>query len=191
MKNLLLIALVAALAFSCGEAGVGFNVGKEFPIEIPITFNDIPTGIPDILGKLNPPAFEETVDYTLDKVEAFDGVDNAEVVINGFAYEIKGVEAAKNENIEVEAMSLVFSADGTPFATIDIAADLSTNNFDNIAKTALNESQFDKEALSSLLENGGTIEGNVTFDFAELPSENFDFQFVLYFDVLLEARDLN
>ncbi|MFY0605173.1 MAG: hypothetical protein JXR10_00565 [Cyclobacteriaceae bacterium] len=191
MKNLLLIALVAGLAFSCGEAGVGFNVGKEFPIEIPITFSDIPTGLPDGFGKINPPAFEESVDYTLDKVEAFEGVDNAEVVINGFAYEIKGVEAAKNENIEVESMSLVFSADGNPFATIDIAADLSTNSFDNIAKTALNETQYDKEALSSLLKSGGKIEGNVTFDFGELPSEDFDFQFVLYFDVLLEARDLN
>ncbi len=188
MKNLLLIALVAAFAFSCGDAGVGFNVGKEFPIAIPVEFSDIPEGIPDFLGKLNPPAFEESIDYSLDAVGTFDGVDNAEVVVNGFAYEITGIEAAQNENIEVEAMTLVFKTDQFTIASIDIGSQFTGNTFNNLSKRDV--SNFNAAGLSELLENGGKIIGEVTFDFAEVPTQNFDFEFILYFDVLLKARDL-
>ncbi len=190
MKNLTIITALAILACSCGDAGVGFNVGKEFPIAIPIEFSDIPDGIPDGFGNFNPPAFEESVDYTLAKVDAFDGIDIGEVVVKGFAYEIRGIEAIANENIEVEAMSLVFSANNNAFATIDIASQFNGNIFENISKTALNENEFDADVLSGLLLQGGVIKGEVTFDFAEVPTTNFDFEFVLYFDVLLKARDL-
>lgn len=180
MRNLFSIALLAILAFSCGDAGVGFNIGKEFPVEIPVEIPSTELGIPGV----NPPAVTRSEEYSLEGA-GYDDLDNLEaVVVKGLSYEITGVET--KDQVKLDAMSITLkSGNGSTIATIDI----SSNQLQNVSKTSIGDAAG-LAALQSALDNQEDITAITTFDFQEIPGNQIDFNFVLYFDVVVKVRGL-
>lgn len=184
MKNVFSIAILAFAAYSCGEAGLGFNVGTEFPLTLPVEGADFP---PDPFG-INPPEFSESDSYSLSKDdELADQLDDIEdVVVNSLSYSISGVSAS--EQIEVEALSIELFIDGSSIGIIDIAGDLPASGLlSDIEKRAV--SGLNLTQLSSVLNNRGEIGTEVIFDFGEFPEGEFGFDFTFYFDVTAKLRD--
>ncbi|REE05736.1 hypothetical protein [Marinoscillum furvescens] len=184
MRNLIAITVLAFFAFSCGEEGIGFNVGKEFPVTIPIDAGDFPS---TPFGG-NPPAFTQSETYDLNDVNEFsDDLENLEeVLVNKVSYSISGVDS--NEEIEVEELSIELSANGTDIGTLQITNRLPNNVLTDLPKGEI--SSLNKSELARVLKDGGTVNAEVTFDFAELPEGNFEFDFEFYFDVVVKIRDL-
>ncbi|MFY0599098.1 MAG: hypothetical protein JXR03_05470 [Cyclobacteriaceae bacterium] len=176
---------VLVIFTNCGEEGVGFNIGKEFPLEIPVDLGTFPTTIPGV----NPPEFSESASYDINKVDEFSGESIEEVVFNGVSYGITGVNESgeSGENITVEDLSLVISYNGDVLATIDVASDLPTDKLANLS--AIPVTGLDADNLSQILKDGGEIDTEVTFDFGEVPGSGFDFNFVFYFDVIAKIRE--
>lgn len=183
MKKLLAIAVLAVCVFSCGEAGLGFNIGKEFPLTIPVDLGYFPS-----IPVADPPEFTVNDSYDLDKVDAFsDDLDNLEeVIVNKISYELSGVET--NEQLTIQAMTIELFSSGNSLGTIDITDQLTGTTLSNISKTEV--SDINVQALSSVLEEGGSIGTEVTFDFGEYPPNDFDFDFTFHFDVVVKIRDL-
>lgn len=193
MKKLITIAVVAFSVFSCGEAGLGFNIGKEFPLNMPVDFNNF-TGLPDVPGfNYNPQAFEVEDSYKLDKVDAFsDDLDNLdEVIINKISYALSGVDPS--DEIEVEEMTLELFKNGISLGTITITDDLPGNATDGYQLSDISKNEIttlDLDELSSILKEGGEVGTKARFDFGELPPNDFAFDFTFHFDVIVKIRDL-
>lgn len=189
MRTLFSIAILSLIAFSCGEAGIGFNIGKEFPVDIPIQAQISDFGVP--VG-VNPPAlppYSET--YQLGDVGDFsDDLSNVEeVVFKNLSYEIDEVDPT--EQIDIDEMRIdVILNNGTKLTLFDIP----TDQLQNIEKTAIQLSDDElrqlKESLEGTSGNNGEITSEITFDFGEVPSQDLDFIFRLHFDVLVKIRDL-
>lgn len=179
MRNLFFIALIAILAFSCGDAGIGFNIRKEFPVEFPVEIPSSELGIPGI----NPPAVTREEVYSLSEA-GFDDLEYLEeVVVNSLAYEITGVDA--KDQIDLDAMKIELISKNTTIAVIDITS----NQLQNVTKTTIGTASG-LAALQSALDNQEDITARTTFDFAEIPANQIDFNFVLFFDVTIKVRDL-
>lgn len=186
MKQLLCIALLGAIFYSCGEEGIGFNAQKEVPLTISVEGTEIPVPIDGI----NPPVFSQSTTYELNAVEVFaeNTLNLDEVVINEIQYEITDIEASQGEDIEVEEMTIQLLVNNQAIGTLDITNRLPDNHLMNLSKAPI--SSFNKSELAQVLKDGGEVEARVTFDFGELPPDNFDFNFVFYFDVTAKIRDL-
>lgn len=182
MKRLFTVAIVAFSMYSCGEAGLGFNIGKEFPLGIPF---DIPSGSLPISIPGNPDGKTETESYSLSKVDAFsDDLDNVEdVVIEGLAYEISGVD--NGENYALDEITIELKEGGTIIGSITLPG----SQLQNVPKTDVT-SDFSLDELAQILRNKGTITSDVTFDFGEVPNDDISFNFSFYFDVVVKVRDL-
>lgn len=180
MRNLFSIAALALLAFSCGEAGVGFNIGKEFPLVIPVELDAGATG--GLPG--DPPSITNTDTYSLEGA-GFDDLENLEEVeVVGLAFEITGVSAA--ESFDLDGITIELETNfGNQIALINIT----TPQLSNVAKTEISDASG-LNALQQALDNEQDIISNVTFDFGEIPDEDIAIEFVLYFDVVVKIRDL-
>lgn len=183
MRNYISIAALAFLAFSCGEAGVGFNIGKEFPVSIPV---DLPNGTPELIGTIpgDPPPVKRSEEYSLagagyNDLDALDAV-----VVNGLSFEITGVDAS--EQFELDAIEIdLIAQSGSVIAQISVT----TPQLSNVTKTSIADAAG-LAALESALANQEDITADVSFDFGEVPNEDVNFEFVLYFDVVAKVRDL-
>lgn len=184
MRNLFSIAVLALLAISCGDAGVGFNIGKEFPVEIPVDIPAAELGDVNIPG-INPPPVTREEEYSLEGA-GYDDLNNLEeVLVKGLAYEISGVES--NEQVNLDQLTITLENQfGTTIAEIDITS----SQLSNVSKTSIGNAAG-LNALKQALDNQEDIVVITTFDFAEIPSSgNIDFDFTLYFDVVAKVRDL-
>ncbi len=174
------LLLFSTLIFTrCGEEGVGVNIGKEFPIEVPVELPDFPTP-----SGVNPPAFTLGDTYSISKVEAFQNEAVAEVVFNSIKYAIIGVDP--DEQIGVEDMTLTITV-GQSQIILPIS-----DRFENGVLQNLDKSQpipgIDGEKIAQILKDGGSIGADATFDFTTTPT-SIEFQFVFYFDVVVKVRD--
>lgn len=195
MKQLLLIAVLAFFMFSCGEEGVGFNVKKEFPLELPI---DLPVGssklVADALNAAgDPEPFTESDTYNLDKVEAFDMGSLDSVIVNSIKYELTGIE--NDEAFRVQTISIELFKNDVSIGEFNLTDELpeDSENPDQYFLANIPQSEIvglDLDELASVLQEGGDITSTVTFDFGEFPDKDIDFDFTFYFDVLAKLRDL-
>ncbi len=193
--SLLLAILVLTLTFSCGEEGIGFNVSKEFPVDVPISIDipdpDVDPGALDLINDLlnvNPPS--ETIDYNLNEVGAFDDAldglgDEESIQVNGLFYEILDVSA--NEEVNLDELSITVNIAGSDLTLLDI-----TSRLTNVEKTAISLTEAQRSSIIGELRQSERISSSVVFDLSEIPADNSDLEFTfrMYFDVTLRARDL-
>jgi hypothetical protein len=175
---LLLLSLV--IFTRCGEEGVGVNIGKEFPLEVPVdlpAFGPTPTGF-------NPPPFTLGDTYSIDKVDAFSNDEVAEIAFKSIKYGIIGVDA--NEDIGVSDLTLKITI-GSTIITLPISSDFANGKLQNLPKSAAIPG-IDGDQIAEILKNGGSIGADATFDFDTTPAA-IDFKFVFYFDIVVKARD--
>ncbi|MEQ8240216.1 MAG: hypothetical protein RIA69_13440 [Cyclobacteriaceae bacterium] len=189
MKNLFLAVLVGGVIYSCGDAGIGFNVGKEFPIEVPI---EIPIPGNPLGGLIDIDPDAETFKYDLNEVGAFDGAldgldDVGSIVVNGIAFEIEGVDA--DEQLDLDELRLDINL---PSGVLSFQ--LATGDLQNLPKTSIALTQAQKESIVDELFNSKQLDSEVVIDFGSIPSDPNDrtvtIDFTAYFDILLKARDL-
>ncbi len=204
IKSLLLTFSLAAIVWSCGDAGFGFDVAAEAPVDAGLIEIDVPSS--PIPGGTNLNQQGYTFDYDLNDVDGFqDAVDElnsfgANVYILGIAYEVSGVndgpgDADYDEEVPVEALTIEFlNASGTSNAGVfDIAA--SNNILQNVSKTNLVLSTQLKQELESRLLTANGLDMRFIFDAGDVPTDNsphvIDFQVTVFFDVAIRVRNIN
>lgn len=164
-----------ATMFGCGEAGVGFNIGKEVPVDIPV---DLPIGDP-LLGSLggDPAPISQSDNYNISEVtgDSFD-----EILVQGVYYSLSDV--GSSEQVDLDAITIQLSGSNGSIGSIDIT----TPTLQDISKTTAN---FDHAALTTAIQSGNDVISEVTFDFGEYPSEDLNFTFTFYFDVVAKIRE--
>ncbi len=172
--------LLSLLAFSCSDAGVGFNLSRKVPIvfEIYVPGNDL--GVEPVT-----PSFTET--FRLSDVKAFKNVledlaENDAVTINFVSYTITEVDS--DEEIAIDAINLtVVSIAEQKDNVLAITGSLkNTPEGDAGVKAA------DKTVISNILTTYKEVDNTLTFDFPEIPDTDLNFIFTLYYDVTLRVR---
>ena len=191
MKKLIFSLLVPGmlLLVNCGEEGLGFNIGKEISASIPVElpFSSIPY-IPAELApfwqnlNFNPDGYTESTEYDLSEMVSSDDLDFLdEVIINSISYEITGLSAEEEVNLDEIRITYTNLSSNQSLGTITLL-----NRLQNTPKTA---AALNYDLISQALEQKSTIRAEFFIDFAELPSGsdiNFDFNF--YFDVTAKIR---
>ncbi len=191
MARTCLFLLLATQIVSCGEEGIGFNVRKDFPVDVPILIEVPDPGDTDQIDDLlnvNPPS--ETFTYDLNQVGAFDdaleglqGQDN--IILHGVFYEVTGVDAT--EEVGLDQLEISVEVAGSDLVLLDIRTTLT-----NVPRTSISLSDAQRSAIVEELFRSDRINSQVVFDLSELPANNNDltFNYLMYFDVELKARDL-
>ncbi len=193
IKSLLLTFALAAL-LSCGEAGFGFDVAAEVPVQP----DEIIIDVPPATFNLDPDQF--TFSYNLNEVDGFqDAIDElnrqgARVYLLGISYEVSGVNDSGDtfdEEVPVEVNRVDFN-----LSTGTVSADLplSGGTLQNVPKTPLDITTIKGVIEDELLDRQG-----FTMDFVfdagtvvpPLVSDIIDFEILVYFDVALRVRDIN
>lgn len=185
-----ILAFCALLLFGCGDAGIGFNVSKEFPVEVPITIEipTVPSEIADLLD-VNPPS--EAFNYNLNEVGAFDdaldglGGSADNIIVNELSYEITEISAA--EEAPLDELTISVNIGGAPLEIFR-----QTDQLTNQSKTPITLTEAQRSSIVNELFNSDRVDATVVFDLSDIPSSGEDlvFNFTLYFDVTLRARDL-
>lgn len=182
LTSVLSLCLLVLLS-NCGEAPVGFNIGKVVPLDFPVELEGINDVKLPIQGLANPPAYtlEESFELT-DVTSDVDAV--SEIVINSLEYKIEGVDS--NENFNMDEFTILVKRPGL---NGDIIAELTLfENGDPIANVARQSiTNFDGNALATALSLEEEITTTTTVDFAEIPSP-IKFDFTFYFDVIAKVR---
>jgi len=202
IKSLLLTFSLSAIVWSCGDAGFGFDVAAEAPVDAGIIEIDVPA----TPGGANLNSQGYTFDYDLNNVDGFkDAVDElnsagADVYILGIAYEVSGVndgpgDADYDEEVPVEALTIEFlnvSGTNNP-GVFDIAA--ANDILQNVSKTDLVISPQLKEQLEDRLLSANGLDMRFIFDAGDVPTDTaphvIDFDVTVYFDVAIRVRNIN
>lgn len=188
-KRVALSLCCAILMLSCGDAGIGFNVSTEFPVTVPVTIEipTVPSEIADLLD-INPPS--EEFNYNLNEVGAFDdalsdlgGQDN--IIVNELSYEIENISSA--EEVPLDELTITINIGGAPLEIFR-----QTNTLSNQSKSPIALTDAQRSSIVNELFNSDRIDAQVVFDLSDIPDSGEDlvFDFTLYFDVTLKARDL-
>ncbi len=203
IRSLLLTLALAAL-YSCGDAGFGFDVAAELPVDAGEMVIPIPgTGLP---FDIDPEAL--SFRYNLNDVDGFndairelrDNRDKVQIFLLGIAYEIDGVNDAGdtyNESVPVSEARLDFNLAGsTESLSVEFPVDSGSGErrLVNQSKTDLNIT-----GLKALFENELENSENVSVDFVldvgtfttTLVSDQVDFNITVYFDVAIRVTNIN
>ncbi len=180
-RTLKVLALgIGILSTACGDAGIGFNISKKIPITFDIFIQGNDPGI-----EINPPTFSET--FRLSDVESFEDVlsdipGEDGIVVNSITYAI--VDISGEEEVPVEQITLsVQGGSASPITILDI-----TGTLQNIPETSAGIESEDTEQVKTILKNLKEVENILVFNFAEVPANDLDFAFVLYYDITLRVR---
>ncbi len=201
IRKLLFVLLTTPLIYSCGEAGVGFDVAAELPIDIGTVQIDIPgSGVPI---PFSIPTETLVFNYRLNDVDGFeDALDDirsngAEVFLNGIAYEFTGIndpDETYDERVPIENVSMVFKNDQTQVEIGSITIlDPSDGLLGNTSKT-----QIDITVIRQILSNELLSSQSLSVDFvidlgsvdAPINNEEIDFNIEVYFDAAIRVRDI-
>ncbi len=188
-KRVALSVCCAILMLSCGDAGIGFNVSTEFPVTVPVTIEipTVPSEIADLLD-VNPPS--EQFNYNLNEVGAFDdalgdlgGQDN--IIVNELSYEIENISSS--EEVPLDELTITINVGGAPLEIFR-----QTNTLTNQSKSPITLTDTQRSSIVNELFSSDRIDAQVVFDLSDIPDSGEDlvFDFTLYFDVTLKARDL-
>lgn len=196
IRSLLLTFTIAAFVYSCGDAGLGFDVASEVPIdvgliEIPVPGTAVPTD-------LNPDEFD--FNYNLNQVDGFSDAMNelnkvdSRVYVLGISYEISGVNdpGDRDESVDVEEISLRFNlTNGARTFNIPLSGGI----LQNVNKTQLNLVQAEKNLLETQLLSSNSLDVDLVFDAGVVTTtatpDIIDFSAIVHFDVALRVRDIN
>jgi hypothetical protein len=184
LRSLLLIgvAMATSLVMSCDpDIPIGFNVGKEFPVELPVQFDaTFVAGIPGF----NPPPVEAP--YDLNSVpgfgDALEDPENVTIVFESMSYEITDVSTAEEFAID----AILFSVEIQNGPTLDLVS--LSDRLTNVPKTDMGLTTSELDQLRQALASDDGFTTSVTFDFAEAPTTNIDINVRIYVDVTLEVR---
>ena len=168
---------------------MGFNVSKDLPITVPITieFPTAPDDLTDLLD-INPP--REEFNYNLNEVGAFDdalsdlsGSEN--ILVNRLSYEI--TEISSSEETPLDVLSITINIAGQPLEILT-----KTGTLTNQSKIEIPLTDDQRNSIIDELATGDAVDAFVIFDLSAVPEsgENLVFDFTLYFDITLKARDL-
>jgi hypothetical protein len=204
IRSLLLIFAVAAFTYSCGDAGFGFDVASELPVDA----GEMVVPIPGTLLPVNIDPEVNTFTYDLDNVDGFaDALDEirnnasgAEVFLTGIAYEFTGIgdpgeDYEINNSIPIQEIRMEFIVTTTGTREI-LQIPLAGGILQNTPKTPLIitgvKNVIENELLNS---NGNNVTTEFVFDMGTIttPStpQQVDFDITIYFDVTLRVRDVN
>lgn len=194
IRKLLLVLLATTMIYSCGEAGIGFDVTADYPITAPIEIPIPANPFHPTLENVNPDV--TVINYSLGDVDAFAdaldelgnaGIDENAIALNGLAFEILGVES--DEMLPLDELSINITL-GATVLNIPIAE----NTLANKSKTAIVLSSSEQSSLLDQLRNSGNVNSEIVIDIGEIPTSDsdriIDLDFKLYFDVLLKVRGL-
>ena len=190
IDRMILLALILATV-SCGDAGIGFNIRKpvpiDVPVEIPIPDRDDAAAINNLLV-VNPPS--RTLVYDISEIEAFesalDGIQGSEsIVVNSLAYQFSGLDP--EEEVDMDGMLISVTTLGETLDLLNVRRRLQ-----NIDRTPISLTDAEREAMAFALANGEAVTANMTFDLAEVPAavDSITFDYSLIFDITIRARDL-
>ncbi|SNT06838.1 hypothetical protein SAMN05421640_2245 [Ekhidna lutea] len=194
LRKLLSASLLSLIIFSCGEAGFGFNVSADSPVTAPISIT-----IPATVISVDPDA--TSINYSLGDVSAFNdalrdlgsaggGIDRNSIELIGMSYEIEGIDS--EENLPLDELTIHILSSTGIIATIPI--ETTGGMLTNVAKTEINLTSTAGNSIISELSNSSDVNSEVIFDLGTVPadpnSREIDFDFKLYFNVLLKVRNL-
>lgn len=174
---------VLTVLVNCGTEEVGFNIGQVVPVEFPVELTGINDPKLPVQGLFNPPAYTITESFELADVTSESSSVISEIVINGLAYKIEGVDAG--EDFQMDELRLLVT-DGS-IVILDLLVFQSGQPIANVSKLELNSSQFNSAALTAALEAERTVTVTTTVDFAEIPSP-IKFDYTFFFDVVAKVR---
>lgn len=191
LKQTTLALALSVLVMSCGDAGVGFDVTADYPVEAPVDIS-LPSSPIDV----NPDF--TTINYNLNDVDAFQdalddlqnqgGISPEDIEIIALSYEINGVDNSENVPLDEVAIDLNSSS-----GTFNIP--IITGQLSNQPKTEITLTSVAKDAIISDLQRRSQIDADLIVDLGTISagstSQIVDFEFKLYFNVLLRVRDLN
>lgn len=190
MKKFIFSLVVPAMLLltNCGEEGLGFNVAKEVSAGIPV---ELPfSSIPYIPGNLdpfwqnlnfNPDGYTESTEYDLSEMVSSDDLDFLdEVIVNAISYEIAGLSAEEEVDLDEIRITYTNLTNNQSLGSITLL-----NRLENTPKTV---AALNYAGISQALAQKATIRAEFYIDFATLPSNDIDFDFVFYFDVLAKIR---
>lgn len=198
IRSLLLTFSLAAIAWSCGDAGFGFDVAAELPIIVSETVIPIPgTAAPiDIDPNIS------TFEYNLSDVDGFDDAlnelrqnrDKVEIFLLAVAIEITGINDSGDtydEAVPISEARMDFSLSG---GDRSIEIDFPGDVLQNLSKTDLDISGV-KDLFQNELENTERIGAGFVLDIGTFQTETtaneLDFNVVVYFDVAIRVTDIN
>ncbi|MFK7951976.1 MAG: hypothetical protein AB8B73_03955 [Ekhidna sp.] len=194
IRKLLFALLASPFLYSCGEAGVGFDVAAELPIDIGTM--EIP--LQGAGAEVDIDAESISFSYSLSDVDGFDDAldelnsAGAEVFLIGIAYEFSGVNDATDtydEKVEIQSIRMEFTGISD---VIEIA--FPGGDLDNISKTDMIISDDLKEEITNRLESGQDLGVDFIFDIGTITTpinnEILDFDIKVYFDAAIRVRDI-
>jgi hypothetical protein len=173
---------VIAVLVNCGTEDVGFNIGQVVPVGFPVELTGINDSKLPVQGLINPPAYSISEEFKLSDVTS-DGSLVEEVVINGLAYKIEGVDDGEKFDMDQLRIQVL---DGST-VILDLTVFTAGQPIANVSKLELSETQFNSGALTAALEAERTVDVITTADFAEIP-DPIEFDFTFFFDVVAKVR---
>ena len=202
--NILGLIFLTSIYLRCGEAGIQFDISKEFQVDSNF-FIDIPTpedeGVDtedplyeEVLAELrefDPPEQTKVIEYRLSDVPAFsdvlDDLGNGTdaVVIDGISLEILNIGDA--EEVGLDEASLTIAMDN-----MDVVIESGLEDqLENLPKALLDISNTDLGNFSTQLLKSENLSVTVRFDLNEVPTnfQDVDFDIKVYFDVTLKVRE--
>lgn len=190
MKKLIFSLVVPGMLLfaNCGEEGLGFNVAKEvsagIPVELPFSsIPYIPANLAPFWQNLNfdPDGYTESTEYDLSEMVSSDDLDFLdEVIINSISYEITGLSAEEEVDLDEIRITYTNLTNNQNLGTITLL-----NRLQNTPKTI---ASLNYDAISQALAQKSTIRAEFFIDFAELPSSDVSCDFIFYFDVTAKIR---
>lgn len=183
LSTIVVALCILTVTYSCGDAPIGFNIGKVVPLDFPVELEGINDSKLPIQGLANPPAYTlvETFELT-DVTSEVNAVE--EILINSLEYKIEGVDAS--EDFQMDEFTILVRRAGINGAVI---AELTLfENGDPIANVSRQSiTNFDGVELAAALRAEEEITTSAIVDFAEIPSP-IEFEFTFYFDVVVKVR---
>jgi len=191
MKKYIFLLIIPSMLLlaNCGDEGLGFNVAKEVsaPIPVELPFSSIPY-VPSNLAQFwvdldfNPDGYTESTEYDLSTMVSSDDLDFLdEVIINSISYEITGISAAQEINLDALRITYTNLSNNQSLGSITLGSRLRNN-----AKTV---AALNYDGISQALAQKATIKAEFFIDFATIPTTDINFDFVFYFDVTAKIRN--
>lgn len=176
MKQLLCIALLGAIFYSCGEEGIGFNAQKVVGVDSQMEIPSVP------LNVLDAPEQRQEISFDLEDVTGeLDFLD--EVELNGISYEISGIEA--DEELDIDELTVTLSTASGDIQFMRLTSLANTNGKVNISLSSSELNSLEDQMFSR-----NELDGEVLLDLIEFPEEDLEFTITTYFDVTAKIRDL-
>ena len=176
---------IILLASSCNDDDqeFGFNISKEENIDLLVEYE---TDEVAAATGLNPPAV--TQELELAEIDEFSDAlndlnDAGTIVINNMSYEISGISAG--EETDLDELTISATAGGQVLELISLTGTLS-----NVSKTLIPLTQSELALLQTeLLGAGNSLTNEVNIDFAAIPSEDISMDVKVFFDITLKIRE--